>query len=360
MQSLMTTELRAPETPSAVSPSASASSALSAELEYPATAVSSLLISSDADKMAEIRQALPSERFRILGSIENAGTASSFSELPVDVAILIAPDTETLPATIRLLLTSGVADKVVALSPDDEIIGDAVIDVLAAGADGWLNIELSPEALLRSIGAILRGEPALSRRHVTQLINHLREPVEREFTLLGGRRVTLTPREHEILQALVTDCSTKVIAKRMTLSEATVRWYTAKLLRKLDVSSRDDLSALLAAPYSLGRDAKPNVPTVSDPLLPARRLVANPVAADSRFLPGNGVASTWGSLVESERRVVRLVASGMTNREVAETLVLSKHTVDSHLKRAFAKLGVRSRVELTRAVFNMEPQLLTG
>ncbi|HLU74795.1 MAG TPA: LuxR C-terminal-related transcriptional regulator [Nonomuraea sp.] len=58
----------------------------------------------------------------------------------------------------------------------------------------------------------------------------------------------------------------------------------------------------------------------------------------------------WAALTPSELRVARLVARGMTNREVAAELFLSPHTVDSHLRHAFAKLGVRSRVELVRHV----------
>ncbi|MEU7834216.1 MULTISPECIES: helix-turn-helix transcriptional regulator [unclassified Nonomuraea] len=48
--------------------------------------------------------------------------------------------------------------------------------------------------------------------------------------------------------------------------------------------------------------------------------------------------------------MARLVAEGLTNREVATALFVSPHTVDSHLRHAFAKLGVNSRVELTRKV----------
>lgn len=58
----------------------------------------------------------------------------------------------------------------------------------------------------------------------------------------------------------------------------------------------------------------------------------------------------WDTLSESELRVVRLVAQGLTNREVASRLFLSPHTVDSHLRHSFTKLGVNTRVELTRQV----------
>lgn len=58
----------------------------------------------------------------------------------------------------------------------------------------------------------------------------------------------------------------------------------------------------------------------------------------------------WSSLTQSELRVARLVARGLTNREVAAKLHLSPHTVDSHLRHSFVKLGITSRVDLTRLV----------
>jgi DNA-binding CsgD family transcriptional regulator len=58
--------------------------------------------------------------------------------------------------------------------------------------------------------------------------------------------------------------------------------------------------------------------------------------------------SGWASLTETEESVARHVADGMTNREVAEHLCLSRHTVDFHLRQIFRKLVINSRVQLTR------------
>ncbi len=58
----------------------------------------------------------------------------------------------------------------------------------------------------------------------------------------------------------------------------------------------------------------------------------------------------WADLTPSQLDVVRLVAAGATNRVVARELFLSPHTVNSHLRHAFAKLGIRSRVDLARLV----------
>ncbi len=59
-------------------------------------------------------------------------------------------------------------------------------------------------------------------------------------------------------------------------------------------------------------------------------------------------AQGWAAMTDSELAVVRLVASGLTNKEVAERLYISPHTVSGHLRHAFEKLGINSRVALTR------------
>ena len=57
-----------------------------------------------------------------------------------------------------------------------------------------------------------------------------------------------------------------------------------------------------------------------------------------------------GGLTAREREIAALIAAGRTNREVAEQLVLSPRTIEAHLRNIYGKLGVRSRVELTRAL----------
>ncbi|MGH3787683.1 MAG: LuxR C-terminal-related transcriptional regulator [Pseudonocardiaceae bacterium] len=54
----------------------------------------------------------------------------------------------------------------------------------------------------------------------------------------------------------------------------------------------------------------------------------------------------WNSLTDTERCVAELVATGLTNRQVATRMFLSPHTVGFHLRQIFRKLGIRSRVEL--------------
>ncbi|MFE7170307.1 helix-turn-helix transcriptional regulator [Streptomyces sp. NPDC057616] len=56
----------------------------------------------------------------------------------------------------------------------------------------------------------------------------------------------------------------------------------------------------------------------------------------------------WGNLTESERKLIPLVVEGLTNRAIADQLYVSVHTVNTHMKHIFTKLGINSRVELTR------------
>jgi DNA-binding CsgD family transcriptional regulator len=56
----------------------------------------------------------------------------------------------------------------------------------------------------------------------------------------------------------------------------------------------------------------------------------------------------WDSLTDTERRVTDLVAQGLSNRQVANRVFLSTHTVAFHLRHIFWKLGITSRVQLAR------------
>jgi DNA-binding CsgD family transcriptional regulator len=58
--------------------------------------------------------------------------------------------------------------------------------------------------------------------------------------------------------------------------------------------------------------------------------------------------SGWASLTDTERAVAELVAQGLTNRQVADQLFMSAHTVAFHLRHVFRKLEIASRVELAR------------
>ncbi|MGH3783478.1 MAG: response regulator transcription factor, partial [Pseudonocardiaceae bacterium] len=62
------------------------------------------------------------------------------------------------------------------------------------------------------------------------------------------------------------------------------------------------------------------------------------------------------SLTQREREIVTLAAGGLSNRQIAERLVVSVRTVEGHLYRACAKLGAADRTELAAVLGGDEPR----
>jgi DNA-binding CsgD family transcriptional regulator len=77
-----------------------------------------------------------------------------------------------------------------------------------------------------------------------------------------------------------------------------------------------------------------------------RALGVRPGPRGPRHRPAGG----WESLTATERAVSLLVAEGLTNGAVARRLYISPHTVNTHLRHVFAKLGVPNRVALAAEV----------
>jgi DNA-binding NarL/FixJ family response regulator len=66
-------------------------------------------------------------------------------------------------------------------------------------------------------------------------------------------------------------------------------------------------------------------------------------------------AAGMAALSERERAVVQLVAEGISNREIAEHMKISEHTIKNHLFRIYAKLGISSRLDIILCVLSQRP-----
>ncbi|MFM9925979.1 response regulator transcription factor [Variovorax sp. H27-G14] len=102
------------------------------------------------------------------------------------------------------------------------------------------------------------------------------------------------------------------------------------------LKERDDIELSLAI-RSVLRGGAPIDPFIASRIL---ELLHSPVST-----PGHVDA---GVLSPREGEILQLVSQGMTNREIAQELFLSKHTVECHIKHIYQKLAVSSR---TKAVF---------
>jgi DNA-binding CsgD family transcriptional regulator len=60
----------------------------------------------------------------------------------------------------------------------------------------------------------------------------------------------------------------------------------------------------------------------------------------------HGGGRGWDALTPAEIEVIRVVSAGRTNKQAASLLFVSPHTISSHLRHAYMKLSINSRVEL--------------
>ena len=107
------------------------------------------------------------------------------------------------------------------------------------------------------------------------------------------------------------------------------------------LKERDDFEVMLSI-RSVLRGGAP-----IDPFIARRILAMLPKQANTEPAPLEPQAETK-ALTEREDEILRLVADGMSNREIAEQLHLSRYTIESHVKRIYRKLAVSSRVSAVR------------
>lgn len=192
--------------------------------------------------------------------------------------------------------------------------------------------------------SLLAGRPADGERALATLEEQaeatgLRWPAAvaaRCRGLLSGERF-----EHEFLRALALHEELPTPFERARTDLA----YGERLRRARRISdARGPLRSALAVFEQLGADPW------------AAKARAELAAAGDRAVPER--LSELGQLTGQELEIATLVAEGATNREVAAALFLSPKTVEFHLTKVYAKVGVRSRTELALALVRSE--LTTG
>jgi DNA-binding NarL/FixJ family response regulator len=90
---------------------------------------------------------------------------------------------------------------------------------------------------------------------------------------------------------------------------------------------------------------------VLDPAVQQRLLSAAARAPELTARHGGPDSADSGDLTPREAEVLKLIAAGQSNREIARTLFVSEATVKTHINRIFAKTGSRDRVQATRYAY---------
>jgi transcriptional regulator of acetoin/glycerol metabolism/DNA-binding CsgD family transcriptional regulator len=203
-----------------------------------------------------------------------------------------------------------------------------VLDLTCAAADASpLMLPFAIHAA-REIEQRLLDDSGITERLIIQRLLHERRTAKGPVVLLTGHRVTANSAADRLVNAV---------------DEPALRECAAALLHR---SGKD--SAVLVLHGGIA------VVVTAEPILDGRHPIGSVLRLkpidDGRSARSDRRARTfgWESLTNTEISVTELVAHGLTNREAAQQLFMSPHTVGFHLRSIYRKLDVTSRIDLTR------------
>jgi DNA-binding NarL/FixJ family response regulator len=196
-----------------------------------------LVIADDHTLFGEGLQAL----FQSIPDIEVAGFARSGGEavamaadLQPDVVLMDIqmPDVNGIQATRRILHANPhIGVMMLTMFEDD----DTVFAAMRAGARGYILKGAGQEEMLRAIRAVYNGQALFGPAIATRLINFFSAS---KSGRAAQRFPELTPREHEVLEWIAQGLNNQAIARRLSISEKTVRNHVSNIFNKLQVADR--------------------------------------------------------------------------------------------------------------------------
>ncbi len=141
------------------------------------------------------------------------------------------------PNTVRVILLTALIER------------DQIVEALQLGARGIVLKESATQILLKSIRHVMDGEIWVGRESVEDLLlllNEMKEPA----TPRRKEKFGLTPRELDMVSAIVAGSNNRTIAAQFSISEQTVKNHLSSIFDKMGVSTRLEL-ALKAVKYHL-------------------------------------------------------------------------------------------------------------
>jgi len=200
-----------------------------------------------------LRRLLEAEpRFTVIGEACDGAEAVKLARqlkpdiLLLDLAMPRHPGLEALremssnsgPQAVRIILLTAAAEK------------NQIVEALQLGARGVVLKDSATQLLLKSIDTVMAGEYWVGRESVSNLVQYLRTLVQSSGEEARQKKFGLTPRELEIVSAVVAGYANKEIAEYFKISEDTVKHHLSNIFDKLGVSTRLEL-ALFAVNQSL-------------------------------------------------------------------------------------------------------------
>src|ERR1700733_4440692 len=131
---------------------------------------------------------------------------------------------------VRIILLTAAAEK------------KQVVEALQLGARGVVLKDSATQLLLKSIHAVMAGEYWVGRDSVSNLVQYLRNLMQSTNEETKQKKFGLTPRELEIVSAVVAGYANREIAEYFKISEDTVKHHLSNIFDKLGVSTRLELA----------------------------------------------------------------------------------------------------------------------
>jgi len=182
--------------------------------------------------------------------LEIVGEAES-GEQTIELVEQLAPDIVLLDVAMPNLSGLEAARVIKTMSPRTGVImltvhadEEYLFEAIKAGAMGYLLKDATPDELMNAIRVVYQGEGLLAPSVAAKVMREFART--REVTDLGSVLTPLTSREVEILQQVAAGLANKEIARRLNISDRTVKNHLSNIMEKLHVNSRTQ-----AAVYAL-------------------------------------------------------------------------------------------------------------
>ena len=203
----------------------------------------SVVIVDDHDLVRAGVKAQLGDAVRVIGEAGDVHEAvDAIADRTPDVVLLdVHLPSGTGADVIKAITARGIDTKFLALSVSDA--PDDVISVIRAGARGYVTKAIKSTELIEAVVRVAEGDAVFSPRLAGFVIDAfsttIPEPTDPELDLLS-------PREQEVMRLLARGYAYKEIARRLNISIKTVETHASKVLRKLQLSSRHELSSWAA------------------------------------------------------------------------------------------------------------------
>ncbi len=177
--------------------------------------------------------------------LEIATSGDSASQIPDLILTAVSiPEIGGLQVTRRLHRIRPTVPVLILAETSDQDCARAAFE---AGARGFLAKTVAPQELLRAVEEVLAGRPYMSPAIAGKVLSSLFSTVPKP------NKGPMTPREREIAELVTQGLETAEIASRLFIAEVTVRTHLRRILRKLGLRNRVELTRHVLDERSRGR-----------------------------------------------------------------------------------------------------------